>query len=153
MSLTILENKSLTSHKIFKSPKSAFCSTNVSHFLRGSDILTLPAHYLSDTQLYSDIWLHGDTLYPSISPFPPLVLRSLKVTSVWPAPVHFIAELYIWTPLVSLRNPPTTTHTPRMPFSRLIPPPPPHPTLFTAAATDSDSHKLPLQRNQLVLAG
>ncbi len=81
-----------------------------SHFLRGKDILTLSAHYLSYTQLHSDIWLHGDTLYPSISPFPPLVLRSLKVTSVWlllqTGPVHFIAELYIWTPLVSLTNPP-----------------------------------------------
>lgn len=105
---------------------------NGSHFLRGKDILTLSAHYLSYTQLYGDIWLHSDTLYPSISPFPPLVLRSLKVTSVWlplqTGPMHFIAELYIWTPLVSLTNPPPLARPPLL-HARLIlglsPRPPP----------------------------
>lgn len=47
-------------------------------------------------------WWH---LYLSIILFPPLVLRSLKVTSVWlqlqTSPMYFIAEPYIWTPLIS----------------------------------------------------
>lgn len=34
-------------------------------FPEGQDIFTLSAHYLSYMQLYSDIWLHGDTyIYP-----------------------------------------------------------------------------------------
>lgn len=102
-------------------------------FPEGKDILTLSAHYLGYMQPYNDIWLHGDTLYPSISLFPPLVLRSLKVTSVWlsleTGPVHFIAELYIWTPLVSLTNPPPIARPPALLHARLIlrliPPPPP----------------------------
>lgn len=100
----------------------------------------LPEH------LYSDIWLHGDTLYPSISLFPPLVLRSLKVTSVWTGPVHFYSRaVQLDTSHISHKHPlPSPAHpTPCTPYSRLIPPPPHPPTLFTAGATDSDSHKLP----------
>ena len=124
-------------------------------FLRGRIFLLSLPHYLS----FSDIRLHGDTLYPSISPFPPLVLRSLKVTSVWlpltPGPVHFIAEPYIWTPLISLANPPPPPRPPALLHARLILDLS-HPRLpsdtFTAEATDSDSHKLPLQQNQPILA-
>lgn len=91
-----------------------------------------------------DIGLHGDTLYPSINPFRPLGLLSLKVTSVWlwlqTSPVHFIAELYIWTPLVSLAShsstrPPRTVHAVFSAYPTRL-------TLSTAAATDSDFHKL-----------
>lgn len=112
---------------------------------------SLSAHYLSYMQLYSDSWLHGDTLYPSISPFPPLVLRSLKVTSVWlqmqTSPMHFIAELYIWTPLISsVLHPPDLLHA--CFILGLSPPPTTTPDTFHR----SDCHKLPLEQNQLILA-
>lgn len=81
-------------------------------------------------------WWH---LYLSIILFPPLVLRSLKVTSVWlqlqTSPMYFIAELYIWTPLISPVLRPPARLTPSMLYSWLIPSPPP--TLFTAAIPTS----------------
>lgn len=71
-------------------------------FPEGKGVPALSAHY----RLYSDIGLHGDTLYPSINLLPPLALRSLKVTSAFlplqTFPVPFIAALYIWTALLSL---------------------------------------------------
>lgn len=76
-------------------------------------------------ELCGDIWLQGDTLYPQALPFPPLVLRSLKVTSAWlqlqTSPWHFIAELYIWT---APANAPAR-HTPCTLYSGLIQLPPP----------------------------
>lgn len=142
---------------IFKSHKSSLCccglwclmmGCHIASFPVGDDILTLSAHYLHDMQLYGDIWSHGDTLYPPISLFPPLVLRSLKVTSVWlplrTGPVHFMAELYIWTPLVSLTTPPPPSlarPTPCMLYSWLIPlPPPPLPNTFHSSG---DRFRLP----------
>lgn len=94
-------------------------------FPEGKDVLTLSAHYLSFVWLCR-IWLHGDPLYPSINRLPPAVIRSVKVTSVWlqllTGPVRFIAELYIWTTLVSLKAPPPISSS-CMLYSQLIPPP------------------------------
>lgn len=123
-------------------------------FPEGKDVLS----FCPLPELRAALQWHGDTLYPPINPFPPLVLLSLKVTSVWlplqTCPVHFIAELYIWTPsrISHKPHPPPPALLKCTPRSRLIPPtpPPPPPPLFTAEATDSD--KLPLQQNLPILA-
>lgn len=96
------------------------------------------AHYLGYIQLCS-VWLRGNTLYLSINPFPPAVTRSLTVTSAAAAahPYAFYSSAVHLAHRCVSPSSRSACLTPYTLYTLLIPPPT---TLFTAVATDSDSH-------------